>query len=180
MDKNFWRHKKLANFTEKEWEDVCMRCGKCCLFKHQKNNRIYFSNIMCENFNFKTGRCSCYKTRLSDTCLKVDMNILTEQPECLPETCAYRLLLAGKELPAYHPLISGNPDSVHEAKQTVLEIPEVYSIAEYDEFIEKLMACLMNDTATEEEVEMLQQYKTRYKQTFIASYPIPNKQRLSP
>ena len=33
----------------------------------------------------------------------------------LPPTCGYRLVHEGKELYAWHPLISGNPDSVHQA-----------------------------------------------------------------
>ena len=37
----------------------------------------------------------------------------------LPKTCAYRLLDEGKELPDWHPLITGDPDSVHQADISV-------------------------------------------------------------
>jgi uncharacterized cysteine cluster protein YcgN (CxxCxxCC family) len=33
----------------------------------------------------------------------------------MPQTCAYRLLWEGKSLPDWHPLITGDPDSVHKA-----------------------------------------------------------------
>ncbi len=130
MDTDFWKHKKLSEFTEEEWEAICLRCGKCCLFKDTINNVVFFSNQMCQHFDFKTGKCSCYKTRLNDFCYKVDMHLLQTEPELLPDSCAYKLLFTGKELPDYHPLVSGKPQSVHKAKKTVLEMPEVYSINE--------------------------------------------------
>lgn len=37
----------------------------------------------------------------------------------MPQTCAYRLLYEGRELPNWHPLITGDPNSVHEAGQSV-------------------------------------------------------------
>jgi uncharacterized cysteine cluster protein YcgN (CxxCxxCC family) len=37
----------------------------------------------------------------------------------LPSTCAYRLLGEGKDLPKWHPLISGDPATVHRAGVSV-------------------------------------------------------------
>ncbi|MGB5835417.1 MAG: hypothetical protein WBH14_00080, partial [Albidovulum sp.] len=49
----------------------------------------------------------------------------------MPSTCAYRLLHEGKPLFDWHPLISGDPDSVHAAGESVrgwtlpeFEVPE--------------------------------------------------------
>ena len=33
----------------------------------------------------------------------------------MPASCAYRRLSKGKSLPEWHPLITGDPDSIHEA-----------------------------------------------------------------
>jgi uncharacterized protein len=37
----------------------------------------------------------------------------------LPPTCAYRLLDEGKDLYWWHPLVSGDPDTVHQARISV-------------------------------------------------------------
>lgn len=90
MDKEFWKKKKLSDFSEKEWEAVCLRCGKCCLLKEVKNNIIFFSNHICNNFDLKTGKCSCYKQRVGPFCAKVDLQLLQTQREL-----CRRLVLTG-------------------------------------------------------------------------------------
>ena len=42
-----------------------------------------------------------------------------EDPYWLPSTCAYRLVREGKPLPDWHPLISGDRDSVLRAGHSV-------------------------------------------------------------
>lgn len=135
---HFWKEKHLAEFTEQEWESVCMRCGKCCVDKGADDRKIYFYNRVCDGLDFSTGLCSRYEKRLCADCAKVDMNLLETEPWLLPESCAYRLLLAGKDLPKWHPLISGDPNSVRKAKQTVLDVPQVHSGKRLDKAFEEL------------------------------------------
>jgi hypothetical protein len=33
----------------------------------------------------------------------------------MPATCAYRLLFEGQQLPWWHPLVSGSPETIHAA-----------------------------------------------------------------
>lgn len=164
MDKEFWKKKKLSDFSEKEWESVCLRCGKCCLLKEVKNNIIFFSNHICNNFDLKTGKCSCYKQRVGPSCAKVDLQLLQTQRELLPETCAYRLLFEGKELPDYHPLISGDSRSVHKARRTVLEMPFVYTEREVMKAAEQAVRLPYDKAA-----QLLERYKFRY----LEYYNIP-------
>lgn len=175
MDKNFWKAKPLSDFTEEEWEAVCMRCGKCCLYKTEKCGKILFSNKMCDSFDFKTGGCSHYATRLGPECCKVDMRLLTEEPELLPETCAYRLLLAGKDLPDYHPLVSGNPHSAHEAGKTVLEIPNIYSLRETMDIMKEITSHFGDTQWFEHNREKVNTQFKKCSTAYIESYDIPAK-----
>ncbi len=168
MDKDFWKKKELADFSEEEWEAVCLRCGKCCLFKTVENNKMFFSNQMCDGFDFKTGKCSRYKTRLGNTCVKVDLNLLRTQRELLPESCAYRLLFEGKNLPKYHPLISGDVASVHKARKTVLEMPLVYSINDFIKDMQNIHTLQCGEA---------KRVLSRYEVVFIEAYDIPEKSK---
>ena len=122
---NFYE-KPLCDLSDKEWEQICMRCGKCCMCKYSEGEVIHFSNHMCRFFDIKKGLCSCYKDRLEKAdggCVKVDMNLLEHHLNLLPPSCAYRRLYEGRGLPLYHPLLTGDPNSVIKAGQTVKSLP---------------------------------------------------------
>ncbi|WP_262964366.1 YcgN family cysteine cluster protein [Methylobacter psychrophilus] len=115
---SFWKTKKLPEMTTEEWESLCDNCGKCCLHKleDEDTGEIVFTNVACKLINLKTCRCTRYseRTRLVPECLNLKQDDFT-QFHWLPSTCAYRLLNDGKELPKWHPLISGNTNSVKKA-----------------------------------------------------------------
>ncbi len=114
----FWKTKSLEEMTLKEWESLCDGCGNCCLekFEDEEDGRVIVIPVACEYLDTTTGRCLVYsdRTLASSDCVELTPETLREI-NWLPETCAYRLLAEGKDLPAWHPLISGKPKTVHDA-----------------------------------------------------------------
>ena len=114
----FWRTKSLSEMTTKEWESLCDGCGRCCLNKLEDwdTGEIHFTNVACTLFDGDSCQCKDYENRFATVpdCIKLDAQSLP-QYVWLPPTCAYRRLEDGKDLPSWHPLVTGNPDSVHDA-----------------------------------------------------------------
>jgi uncharacterized cysteine cluster protein YcgN (CxxCxxCC family) len=114
----FWRRKALTEMTDAEWESLCDGCGKCCLVKleDEDSSEIYFTNVGCRLLDGTTCRCHDYagRTAAVDDCVRLT-------PEnagtlnWLPPSCAYRLLAEGRDLYWWHPLVSGDPETVHAA-----------------------------------------------------------------
>lgn len=112
----FWETKQLSEMTREEWESLCDGCGRCCLLKLEDDDtgRIYYTDVGCKLLDCNTCRCTNYPNRLSfvPDCVVLDVKKAAEL-QWMPSTCAYRLLANGDPLPEWHPLITGNPDSVH-------------------------------------------------------------------
>jgi hypothetical protein len=118
MTDQFWKRKSLAEMNADEWESLCDSCGLCCMHKleDEDTGEVLYTNLACKLLDIESCRCTDYANRakrVSD-CLVLSPGS-TEAFEWLPASCAYRLLAHGKELPEWHPLITGNPDSAHEA-----------------------------------------------------------------
>mgnify|MGYP002641842274 CR=1 FL=1 len=118
----FWKRKTLSAMTAAEWESLCDGCAKCCLHKLQdsETGEVSYTEIGCRLLDCDTCRCTDYHSRqqlVSDCVGLTPKNI--EELSWMPTTCAYRLLSEGKDLPSWHPLISGDADSVHRAGMSV-------------------------------------------------------------
>lgn len=133
MDNEFWRVKSMEDFTQDEWDSICLKCGKCCAVKASDTRCVHFYNRVCDGLDMNTGLCKRYENRLCEDCLKVDFRLLCKQPYQLPEECAYRMLKEKGYLPEYHPLITGDSESVRKAGQTVLDWEDIHSIADIRE-----------------------------------------------
>ncbi|MFA5633207.1 MAG: YcgN family cysteine cluster protein [Porticoccaceae bacterium] len=114
----FWETKTLADMTSDEWEALCDGCGRCCLVKLEDadDGEIYFTDVACQLLDHDSCRCKDYphrQARVPD-CVALSPQTVS-RISWLPQTCAYRLLDEGRKLHAWHPLISGDPASVHRA-----------------------------------------------------------------
>jgi len=122
---SFWKRKRLSQMNHDEWESLCDGCGRCCLHKleDQDDGRIYYTRAACELLDISTCRCKDYSNRqsLMPDCIQLSVDH-AEYFDWLPETCAYRLLAEGEDLPEWHPLVSGDPDSVIKAGISVRNI----------------------------------------------------------
>jgi uncharacterized cysteine cluster protein YcgN (CxxCxxCC family) len=118
----FWRTKPLGEMTPREWESLCDGCGRCCLNKliDADTNRTVFTDVGCRLLDGQTCRCTDYahrQARVKD-CVRLTPRNVRRLP-WLPPTCGYRLVAEGRDLYWWHPLISGDPETVHTAGVSV-------------------------------------------------------------
>ena len=101
-----------------EWEALCDGCGRCCVEKleNKKTGKVYFTNVSCRYLDPRKCSCTAYHKRRKTApwCLHLTPRLVSKI-RWLPQSCAYRLLREGKELAWWHPLVSGRPETVHQA-----------------------------------------------------------------
>lgn len=141
MDKPFWKTKTLDEMNNEEWESLCDGCGLCCLNKLEDwdSGDVVFTSVRCQLMDGETCRCVDYPNR-QDTipdCIQLTPNEVREIP-WLPPSCAYRLVRDGLDLYWWHPLVSGDPETVHIAGisakgRTVPE--EGIAVEDYEDYV---------------------------------------------
>lgn len=116
--KDFWRTKSLAEMNREEWEALCDGCGRCCLHKLEDcdSARVYYTRVACRLLDLESCRCTDYENRRTrvDDCVELHPDE-TSDLSWLPATCAYRRLAEGRPLAWWHPLESGDPQTVWRA-----------------------------------------------------------------
>ena len=114
----FWEHKSLEQLSDAEWESLCDGCGRCCLNKLEDEDTgdVHFTDIACKLLDTQSCRCKHYDERFKHVpdCILV-RPIDEKKLRWLPRTCAYVKVHHGEPLADWHPLISGDPDSVRRA-----------------------------------------------------------------
>lgn len=114
----WWNTLPLEELTDQQWESLCDGCAKCCLHKleDEDSGEIFYTRVRCRYLDEQSCSCSDYPNRsvLMPNCIQLRPGEV-EELHWLPSTCAYRLRAQGQPLPEWHPLVSGDADSVHEA-----------------------------------------------------------------
>ncbi len=112
----FWRRKTLAEMSDAEWESLCDGCGQCCKVKleNASTGEVVDTDVACRLLDLQTCRCVDYPNRQKQVpgCLRLTPQ-LVKSLYWLPETCGYRRVQAGKDLPEWHHLRCGDREAVH-------------------------------------------------------------------
>jgi len=122
MTERFWEELPLDKLDRAQWEALCDGCGKCCLHKleDEETGELFPTNVACKMLDRHSARCSDYRHRHAyvPECIRLTPKKLNEI-DWLPETCAYVRRAAGKPLPEWHYLVTGDRDSIHKAGMSV-------------------------------------------------------------
>ena len=114
----FWKTKTLEEMSHQEWESLCDGCGLCCLNKLEDwdTGDVVYTSVACQLLDSESCRCSNYSCRqeIVPTCIQLTPEAIREIG-WLPPTCGYRLVRDGEDLYWWHPLVSGDPETVHQA-----------------------------------------------------------------
>ena len=133
----FWETVPMNRLSKPEWEALCDGCGKCCLNKleDEDTGEVALTRLACRLLDDESCLCSQYPIRhqFVPECIVLTPKTLRDNLYWLPQTCAYRLVVEGLPLYPWHPLISGDPETVHAAGVSVrgLTIPE-FEVGEDD------------------------------------------------
>lgn len=122
MSEPFWKTKTLAQMSETEWESLCDRCSRCCVISLEDadTGQLHWTDVSCKLFDTNACQCSDYANRKKyvPDCVKLTPKNVSKL-DWLPPTCAYRLVSEGKDLYWWHPLVSGDPETVHSSRASV-------------------------------------------------------------
>ncbi|GHG98840.1 YcgN family cysteine cluster protein [Pseudodonghicola xiamenensis] len=135
LSPRFWERKPLRKLNDREWEALCDGCGKCCLNKleDEETGEVALTCVACRLLDDDSCLCAQYEIRhqFVPECIVLRPDNIDEHAYWMPETCAYRLLWEGRPLYDWHPLITGDPASVHAAGVSIrhrtvpeFEVPE--------------------------------------------------------
>ncbi|MEM9100903.1 MAG: YcgN family cysteine cluster protein [Pseudomonadota bacterium] len=119
---SFWKKKSLEEMTSQEWEQLCDGCGKCCVnvLEDHETNELYQTNVSCFMLDTQTCHCKDYKNRKKFVpgCVKLTPKKVPEM-DWLPDSCAYRRVWLGQDLPEWHHLVCNDKNRIHELGKSV-------------------------------------------------------------
>lgn len=117
-DRPFWETIPLNRMSRAQWESLCDGCGKCCVHKLEddETGQLFPTNVACRLLDPRTALCKDYPNRKAHVpeCVRLTPAKL-ETIDWLPSSCGYLRVHRGQGLADWHPLVSGDPASVHRA-----------------------------------------------------------------
>lgn len=128
--------------SQSEWESLCDGCGKCCNHKIQddETGEVYDTDVACKLLDTHTAQCVDYENRKSyvPDCIVLTAKIAPTL-EWLPDTCSYKLVDKGYDLPHWHHLISKDRNTVHTTGNSVQDkLISENDVEDYHAHIEEL------------------------------------------
>lgn len=122
-ERPFWERLTLEEMSDEQWESLCDGCAQCCLFKleDEDTNELRVTDVVCRYLDQDSCQCGDYPNRHINVpdCIPFRDGNIREHLYWMPYTCAYRVLAEDRKLPEWHPLITGDPESVVAAGQSV-------------------------------------------------------------
>ena len=111
MSEPFWKTVPLDKTSETQWESLCDGCA---------TGEIAYTKLHCTPLDAGTCQCSDYENRKKKVpdCVKLTPAGI-EEINWMPKTCAYRLVMDGKDLPDWHYLVCGDRERVHATGNSV-------------------------------------------------------------
>ena len=107
----------MNDWSEAEWESLCDGCGKCCMIRLEDEDtaEVHTTNVACRLFDRTACTCTDYPNRSAKVpdCVTLRPDNV-RQLYWMPDTCAYRLIAEGQDLPDWHHLVSGEKESIHD------------------------------------------------------------------
>ena len=103
--------------------------------EYEGTGELAQTDTCCKLLDPKTARCKDYKNRkkIVPDCIQLTPSVVAKM-DWLPKTCGYRLVHFKQDLYWWHPLVSGDPETVHaagiSAKGRVIPEDQVEDITE--------------------------------------------------
>lgn len=134
----FWRDKTLEEMTPAEWESLCDDCGLCCLVRveDEDTSEVHETNVICRHYSCENWKCGSYANRASieNGCVKLTPELVREF-DWLPDSCAYRTVLRGDDLPAIHPLVNSKAEIDLVRVEGIRQIAEQVGLVQDDDTV---------------------------------------------